>query len=93
MAKPQKPQPPPPPPQQDIGELCSGCGAVAPKHPMAGVARDEETGLMTEFPICHACWVDPSHRQRVLKMHFFDRASAAVAVDAAERNILVEPPS
>lgn len=74
----------------DEVEVCSGCGAVAPRHPMVGVARDVETGLMTAFPICHACWVDPAHRKRVLKMHFHDRSQAAVATDAAERNIMVE---
>jgi hypothetical protein len=73
-------------------EVCSGCGAVASKHPMAGVMRDEETGLMAEFPVCHLCWTTPSHRTRTLKMHFFDRGSAAAAVEAAEKNILVEPP-
>jgi hypothetical protein len=73
-------------------ELCSGCGALAPAHPIVGVTRDED-GRMASFPICHACWMDPSHRQHPLKMHFFDRSQASVAVDAAERNILVEPPS
>lgn len=73
-------------------ELCSGCGAVAPRHPIAGVARDRETGLMTAFPICNACWRDPAHRQRPLKMHFFDRSQADQAVRDAENNILVSPP-
>lgn len=72
--------------------LCSGCGAVAAAHPYVGVARDEETELMTAYPICHACWVDPAHRQRTLKMHFFPKDQAPAAVDAAERNILAEPP-
>jgi len=74
----------------DEVEVCSGCGAVAPRHPMVGVARDAETGKMAAFPVCRACWVDPSHRQRVLKMHFHERSMEAAAVDAAERNILVE---
>jgi hypothetical protein len=73
-------------------DLCSGCGAVAPAHPIMGVTRDTETGRMAAFPICAACWSDPSHRRRPLKMHFFDRTDAAVAIDAAERNILVTPP-
>lgn len=74
-------------------ELCSGCGAVAPKHPMAGVARDQETGLMTEFPVCQACWSWPEHRTRPLKMHFFDRRAAPQAVADAENNIMVTPPT
>lgn len=72
--------------------MCSGCGAVAASHPYVGVARDEETGLMTAYPICYLCWSDPSHRQRVLKFHFFDARQANEAVTAAEDNILVEKP-
>ena len=73
--------------------MCSGCGAVAESHPYVGVARDEETGLMTAYPICHLCWADPSHRQRPMKMHFFDAHQAPEAVQAAEENILVDPPA
>lgn len=73
--------------------MCSGCGAVAESHPFVGVTRDEETQLMTSYPICHLCWSDPSHRQVTLKMHFFDARQADVAVDAAERNIMVDPPA
>jgi hypothetical protein len=72
-------------------ELCSGCGAVTGQHPMVGVARDDD-GQMAAFPICHACWADPAHRQRPLKMHFFARGQAGAAVEAADRNILVSPP-
>jgi hypothetical protein len=72
--------------------LCSGCGAVATLHPYVGVARDQETGLMTAYPVCYLCWSDPTHRQRVLKMHFFEERQAEDAVAAAEANILVEPP-
>jgi len=64
---------------------------MAPSHPWVGVTRDED-GLMAAFPICQKCWQDPSHRQRVLKMHFFPKQQAPEAVTAAERNILVEPP-
>jgi hypothetical protein len=73
-------------------ELCSGCGAVAPKHPIVGVARDEETGLMAEFPVCHLCWTNPQHRQHPLKMHFFDRSMGKQAVQDAENNILSDKP-
>ena len=73
-------------------EPCSGCGTMADRHPFVGVARDEETDLMTSYPVCYACWADPSHRQHTLKMHFFNVDQADVAVKAAEDNILVEPP-
>ena len=72
--------------------MCSGCGAVAEGHPFVGVARDAETNLMTAYPICYLCWSDPSHRQRTLKMHFFEATQAPEAVKAAEDNILVEKP-
>jgi hypothetical protein len=72
--------------------MCSGCGTVAPSHPFVGVARDQETGLMTAYPICMLCWRDPSHRKVTLKMHFFDPGQADQAVQDAEANILVDPP-
>jgi hypothetical protein len=70
-------------------EVCLGCGVVAEKspHPWVGVTRDED-GNMNSWPVCDACFKDPAHRQTVLKMHFFPRNHAAIAVDAAERNIL-----
>ena len=73
-------------------ELCSGCGAVALTHPMVGVARDQETGLMTAYPVCRACWTTPQHRTHPLKMHFFERPQAPQAVKNAEDNIMVSPP-
>ena len=73
--------------------MCSGCGTIASSHPYVGVARDEESGLMTAYPICHACWTDPAHRQHTLKMHFFEARQASEAVVAAEENILVDPSS
>jgi hypothetical protein len=73
--------------------MCSGCGAVAESHPYVGVTRDQETQAMTAYPICHLCWADPSHRQHPLKMHFYEARLAPEAVDAAERNILVDPPT
>jgi hypothetical protein len=74
-------------------ECCSGCGAIALIHPWVGVTRDVETGAMTAFPICEPCYLDPAHRERPLKMHFFPRGEAALAVSAAAANILVEPRS
>jgi len=74
-------------------QLCSGCGAVAANHPFVGVARDAESELMTAYPICYLCWVDPAHRQHPLKMHFFEAKDAPTAVKAAEDNILAEKPS
>ena len=73
--------------------MCSGCGAVAESHPFVGVCRDEETNLMTAYPICQACWADPSHRLVPLKMHFHNAHDAVEAVTAAEDNILVDPPA
>lgn len=68
---------------------CSGCGAMSDTHPIVGVTRDED-GRMAKFPVCYQCWVNPEHRQHKLKMHFFDPRQGDVAVDAAERNVMVE---
>ena len=73
-------------------EMCSGCGAMAESHPIVGVTRDVETDLMTAFPVCLDCWQDPVHRQQPLKMHFFPKEQAPIAVKAAEDNILVQHP-
>lgn len=75
-----------------MGSMCQGCGTVAPSHPYVGVTRDQETNLMTAYPICHLCWADPSHRQSRLKMHFHEAHRAPQAVEAAEQNILADPP-
>ena len=78
-------------------EVCVGCGEAQkevpsefPKRrfPWVGVTRDED-GKMAAFPICDACHKDPAHRKYLLKMHFFSAGHADVAVDSAERNILV----
>lgn len=50
---------------------------------MVGVAMDRETGRFAAFPVCNACWRDPSHRVAPLKMHFFQRGQAAAAVAMA----------
>jgi hypothetical protein len=47
---------------------------------------------MTAYPVCLECWRDPAHRQRTLKFHFFPAHQAPEAVEAADKNILVEPP-
>lgn len=73
-------------------EPCAGCGDVA-DHPVIGVTRDKVTQQMTGYPICLACWRDPTHRKVPLKMHFFDQRVKLQAVQAAERNILVTPPN
>lgn len=65
-------------------ELCTGCGAVTPsRHPIGGVKRDRETGQFEVFPVCDACWKDPTHRKVRLAMHFFQRDYADIAVQHA----------
>lgn len=65
-----------------MAPVCAGCGAEG-IHPMVGVYRDEETGQHAAAPVCEACWRDPAHRTKVLKMHFFPRAQADEAVRKA----------
>ena len=73
-------------------EVCIGCDRKfkpPETYNWVGVTRDED-GMMASFPVCDDCHVDPHHRKYTLKMHFFPKGHAATAVDAAERNILVE---
>jgi len=67
-------------------EVCVGCGTLAPQHPIVGVAkvRDE----FAAFPVCEKCWRDPENRKVVLKMHFFERRHAKIAVAMAGSNTL-----
>lgn len=67
-------------------EICSGCGAasVGDRHPIGGVGWDKETGQFEVFPICDGCWRGlPGYRKVPLKMHFFERSQADVAVGLA----------
>jgi hypothetical protein len=67
----------------EAGEICPGCGAASPRHPMVGVAMDRKTESFVVHPVCNACWREPSHRVAPLKMHFFPRSHAASAVARA----------
>lgn len=71
-------------------ETCIGCGAEG-SHPMVGVGKSED-GDWAAWPVCAACHRDPAHRKRLLKMHFFDRAAARLAVLAARNQIMLETP-
>lgn len=72
-------------------EKCVGCDCEAPQHPYVGVGRTE-TDDWAAWPVCFDCHQIPSHRRRTLKMHFFDRAAARLAVLAARNQILLEGP-
>lgn len=64
---------------------CAGCGARPPvgrQHPMVGISL--ETGKAVSSPVCHECWMDPAHRERTLKMHFFVREQEDLAVATAD---------
>lgn len=67
-------------------EKCVGCSAEAEMHPIAGVGRehlDTGEGELIAHPVCAECWKNPAHRQRALKLHFFERNQAPAAVAAA----------
>lgn len=73
-------------------EKCLGCGAEADAHPIVGVGRAEDHGMKTPdgmsgllpFNVCKACWVDPAHRSRPLKVHFFERSAHDLAAAVAK---------
>lgn len=69
-------------------EPCSGCGAMAFRHPIVGVGWDQEAMRFDGFPICDPCWRNPQHRTRPLKMHFFERKHEREAVARAGSNQL-----
>lgn len=64
-------------------EPCSGCGGMSESHPWVGVTRDQESGQFAAFPVCGECHKNPEHRKVVLKMHFFSKDAAKVAVARA----------
>lgn len=64
-------------------EACTGCGAVADKHPIVGIARSETEGFEAH-PVCEECWRDPAHREQPLVMHFHHRHNAEQAIRGAE---------
>lgn len=70
---------------------CVGCGILAEHHPIVAVMApaDVPDGVPTSAagprgfvaaPVCRDCHVDPAHRVRPIKGHFFDANAAAVAV-------------
>jgi ferredoxin len=76
---------------------CIGCGILSTSHPVVAVMQpgDVPEGIVTGAPgphgfvdahVCRACHVDPAHRVRPIKGHFFERAQAAAAVRAAGSN-------
>lgn len=71
-------------------EMCAGCDAIANEHPVVLVTRETLGGPNVALPVCKLCHENPEHRTHPLKGHFFERGMAAIATDAAERNILVE---
>lgn len=71
-------------------ERCICCGIAAQQHPFVGVGRanlDNNAGDMSAHPVCELCFKNPEHRtlNPNPKVHFFPRASAPIAVNAAKR--------
>lgn len=70
-------------------ERCVYCDTPAPRHPWAGIGRedlDTQTGPMVQYPVCQECHVTPTHRRRTgLKLHHYARAQAGAAVMIANQ--------
>ena len=85
------------------GEQCAGCGQFAPSHPVYAVmAADDAAGTVVGtsedekfvvVPTCMLCHVDPAHRQRPIKGHFFLSKAEAVHASslAGERDTAGRP--
>ena len=80
-------------------ERCAGCGEEGGSLPFIGVAlandalKDHSLSDANErgfvaYGICAACHKDPEHRQRLLKMHFFERGQMKHALRNAGSNAI-----
>jgi hypothetical protein len=48
-----------------------------------------DDGVFASFPVCKKCHENPMHRARTLKMHFFERKMAKLAVAMAGSDTIV----
>ena len=70
-------------------ERCVGCDALAFVHPWVGIGWPVGfppvglAGVIQAHPVCDACYRDPAHRQRILKVHFFPREQKVRALALA----------
>lgn len=78
---------------------CAGCGILSAEHPIVAVMNpsDVPEGVTASEPgpngfvsagVCRNCHVDPTHRVRTIKGHFFESSQAAAAVRVAGSNEL-----
>lgn len=73
---------------KDAYEKCAGCGAVSETHPFIGIGTRFDglldcIGKKGNFPICDLCHKNPTHRLYRLKMHFFPKSQAKIAIERA----------
>lgn len=52
------------------------------------VATAQSTRGFVAYPVCKNCWSNPAHRQRILKLSFFDRKQLPEALVAAGSNVV-----
>ncbi len=65
-------------------EICIGCDKVAHEQPFVAIVPAPDSPVkFIAAPFCLECWSDPTHRLRVIKAHYFPRAAAHVALNAA----------
>jgi hypothetical protein len=84
-----------------IQESCVGCSQKADEHPFVGIGNQDIVGRGMQpvksipkevnknfraFPVCEKCWADTSHRKKTLKMTFFTREDAMVALVLADHS-------
>lgn len=65
---------------------CVCCGMSALAHPYIGVGRADlssNDGPMVEHPVCASCWAHPGRRTKPVKVAFFPRSQAPIAVAMA----------
>lgn len=72
-------------------ETCVGCDNTIKRQPWVVISRGDPTSAdqndtavpFGHYPVCNECHVNPEHRKRPLKGHFFPRAGRSDAVQHA----------
>ncbi len=84
-------------------KACVGCGILSDTHPFVAVMQPQDVPEGVDIvgtpgpqgfvasPCCQLCHVNPEHRVRPIKGHFFTRAQHATAVLQAGSNNIGGP--
>ena len=69
-------------------KTCVMCANPVGRSQVVGIGHEDlntNTGPMVAHSVCEACFLDPMHRLRNLKVHFMSLAASKQAIDASNR--------